>query len=149
MAHHHEIPSARCKKRPGFSTELALRPPQRFERISRFLPGRFSQRWIPKSQFWYPLVDLDLSTGYLNLGPGWCEGEVLGRRALVHFELRKEQDLVTSTGQKGYLRTSKTEFLGFLTPWSVAGSQFKKPLMFVVVLNWHLDDSFGYILCQL
>ena len=30
-------------------------------------------------------------------------------------------------------------------PWSVAGLQFKKPLMLVVVLNWHLDDSFGYI----
>ena len=33
--------------------------------------------------------------------------------------------------------------------WGVAGSQFKKPLMLVVVMNWHLDVLVGYILYQL
>ena len=37
-----------------FFTELALRPPQTFEKISEFRSERFSQRWIPKPQFWYP-----------------------------------------------------------------------------------------------
>ena len=39
---------------PCFYTELALRRPQTFQKISEFLPKRFSQRWIPKLQFWYP-----------------------------------------------------------------------------------------------
>ena len=35
--------------------------------ISKFLSERFSQRWIAKPQFWYPLLGLDLGTGQLNL----------------------------------------------------------------------------------
>ena len=43
------------------NTELALRPPQTFEKNSTFLPERFwkfSQGWIPKPQFWYPPLGL-------------------------------------------------------------------------------------------
>ena len=40
-------------------------------------------------------------------------------------------------------------FWVFLMLWGVAGSQFKKPLMLVVVMNWHLDVLVGYILYQL
>ena len=42
------------RQRPGFNTELALRPPQTFEKSSELLPERSSQGWIPKPQFWYP-----------------------------------------------------------------------------------------------
>ena len=37
-----------------FYRELALRPPQTFEKASEFLSGQLSQRWIHKAQFWHP-----------------------------------------------------------------------------------------------
>ena len=38
----------------GFCTQLALRHPQTFEKLSEFLSEQCSQRWISNPQFWYP-----------------------------------------------------------------------------------------------
>ena len=86
--------------------------PKGLREFPGFSQDHFSQRWIPKSQFWYPLLRLGSRLWIPKPRPGlvWGRGSrAQGPRAL--FELRKEQ--VTSTGQKGYLRTSKTEFSGF------------------------------------
>ena len=43
----------------GFSYRAgAETPPPTFEKLSEFLSERFSQRWIPKPQFLYPLLRL-------------------------------------------------------------------------------------------
>ena len=41
-------------QRPGFYTDLVLRPHQAFQKISVFLSERSSQWWIPKPQLWHP-----------------------------------------------------------------------------------------------
>ena len=45
---------AQCYLTAGFLHRAGAQTTQTFQKISEFLPERFSRRWIPKPQFWYP-----------------------------------------------------------------------------------------------
>ena len=39
---------------PEYRDGAETPPPPNFEKVSEFFSERFSQRWMPKPQFWYP-----------------------------------------------------------------------------------------------
>ena len=108
--------------RPGFYTELALRPPQTFEKISEFLfdSERYSEGGDAQNQFPYPLLRFGSQRRIPKLLfflVFWVLPAILGFSAWDTFLLRRPSP-ENASSEKGSRKTSLacTQNLQLCTP---------------------------------